>query len=47
MAAASPTRNVVPRASEHPLLETVAGRLLEWMVNSVEGLRARLHRNGR
>ena len=47
MAAASPTRTLVPRTSEHPLLETVTGRLLEWMVNSVEGLRARLYRNVR
>jgi hypothetical protein len=29
------------------LLDAVVGRLLEWMVNSVEGVRERLHRNTR
>ena len=31
-----------PRTS--PILDTVVGRLLEWMVNSVEDLRARWYR---
>jgi hypothetical protein len=32
--------------SRTPLVETVVGRLLEWMVISVEEIRERLHRGG-
>jgi hypothetical protein len=41
MTAASVTQ---PRAPQHPLVDTVVGRLLEWMVLSVEGVRARFYR---
>jgi hypothetical protein len=41
MTAASITH---PRVSQHPLVDTVVGRLLEWMVLSVEGVRARFYR---
>jgi hypothetical protein len=37
-----------PRRVDHPLLEMAVGRLLEWVVSSVEGLRdRRLHRGRR
>jgi hypothetical protein len=36
-----------PRSAEHPLLEMAVGRLLEWVVSSVEGLRDRQLRRGR
>jgi len=35
------------RSSDQILLETVVGRLLEWVVSSVEGVRDRLHRSAR
>jgi hypothetical protein len=35
------------RSSDQLSLEVVVGRLLEWMVNSVEGVRERLHRSMR
>jgi len=47
MTAASNARTLAPRTSDHSVLDMVVGRLLEWMVNSVEDVRARLHRGGR
>jgi hypothetical protein len=48
MAAASHphSHSLSPRSSEPSLVDTVVGRLLEWVVNSVEDTRARLHRRG-
>jgi hypothetical protein len=48
MAAASPPspRSFAPRGADSPLLEAVVGTLLEWVVSSVEEVRARFHRNG-
>ena len=48
MAAASHPHSysLATRFSEPSLVDTVVGRLLEWVVNSVEDTRARLHRRG-
>jgi hypothetical protein len=53
MAVASHTRastishGTASRSADHLMLEVVVGRLLEWMVSSVEGVRARMHRGAR
>jgi len=44
MAALTPSRPHTAPPSDHPVLDTVLGRLLEWMVQSVEEVRARLDR---